>query len=76
MILSVTSSFMRTKFIRVPLITGLIRMFWDWRSWARPLLDLHQKRHILMFQSPLSASKTLQPYLSGQKVASRLRLDH
>lgn len=46
----------------------------DWRSWARPQLDL-QKRHVLMFQSPASASKTLQPYLSGQKVASRLRLD-
>lgn len=46
----------------------------DWRSWARPQLDL-QKRYVLMFQSPASASKTLQPYLSGQKVASRLRLD-
>lgn len=41
---------------------------WDWADWARPLLDLHQRHSILMFQSLVSTFKTLQPHAPSEKL--------
>lgn len=40
----------------------------DSEDWARPPLDLHQRHSILMFQSPVSTFKTLQPHAPSEKL--------